>query len=59
MITNFAESRRIKRPHPLEFPYGLILRALPKVMREQILGLSGAVLMEPIVQRMIHSPCRR
>lgn len=46
MISNFEESHRINRPYPFDFPYGLLLRALPKAMRENILGLSGAVLMQ-------------
>lgn len=30
----------------IDFPYGLVLRALPKSMREKILSLSGAVAMQ-------------
>jgi methyltransferase (TIGR00027 family) len=46
-ITSFEESQRINRPYPLDFPFGLILRALPKTMSERILSSSGAVLMQP------------
>ena len=46
IITNVEQSRHIKRPYPIDFPFGLILRALPAQMREKILGLSGAVLWE-------------
>jgi len=49
VITNFEESQRVNRPYPLDFPYGLILRALPKAMSQKILSLSGAVLMESVV----------
>jgi methyltransferase (TIGR00027 family) len=45
VITNFEESQRINRPYPLDFPFGLIMRALPKTMSQKILSLSGAVLM--------------
>jgi len=45
-ITCFEESQRINRPYPLDFPFGLILRALPKAMSQKILSLSGAVLMK-------------
>jgi O-methyltransferase involved in polyketide biosynthesis len=46
VITSFEESQRINRPYPLDFPFGLILRALPKAMSQKILSLSGAVLMQ-------------
>jgi methyltransferase (TIGR00027 family) len=46
VITSFQESQRINRPYPLDFPFGLILRALPKAMSQKILSLSGAVLMQ-------------
>jgi methyltransferase (TIGR00027 family) len=45
VITSGEESHRINRPYPLDFPYGLLLRALPQAMRDRILGSSGAVLM--------------
>ena len=48
VITSFEESQRIDRPYPLDFPFGLILRALPKAMSKQILSLSGAVLMQSL-----------
>jgi methyltransferase (TIGR00027 family) len=48
VITNFEESQRIDRPYPLDFPFGLILRALPKAMSQKILSLSGAVLMQNV-----------
>ena len=47
-ITCFEESQRIKRPYPLDFPAGLILRALPKTMSQRILSLSGAVMMQNV-----------
>lgn len=46
MISNIEEAERIHRPYPLDFPFGLILRALPRDMRTRILGLSGAVLLD-------------
>ena len=49
VITSFEESQRVNRPYPLDFPYGLILRALPKAMSQKILSLSGAVLMKSVV----------
>lgn len=48
VITSLEESQRINRPYPLDFPFGLMLRALPKVMRQKIHGLSGAVLMQRV-----------
>jgi methyltransferase (TIGR00027 family) len=48
VITNLEESQRINRPYPLDFPFGLILRVLPKAMSEKILSLSGAALMQSI-----------
>ena len=51
IITNFEESQRINRPYPLDFPFGLILRALPKAMSQKILSLSGAVLMQSVARR--------
>lgn len=46
IITNGEESKRINRPYPLDFPFGLIMRALPREMSQKILSLSGAVLMD-------------
>jgi methyltransferase (TIGR00027 family) len=46
IITNLEESQRNNRPYPFDFPFGLIMRALPGEMRRKILSLSGAVLME-------------
>ena len=46
VITSAEESERLNRPYPLDFPFGLIMRALPKDMQKKILSLSGAVLME-------------
>jgi methyltransferase (TIGR00027 family) len=46
VITNIEEAERIHRPYPIDFPFGLILRALPRDMRTKILGLSGAVLLD-------------
>ena len=48
VITSLEESQRINRPYPLDFPFGLILRGLPKAMSEKILSLSGAVLMQSV-----------
>jgi methyltransferase (TIGR00027 family) len=44
-VTLAEESKRINRPYPLDFPFGLIMRALPKEMSQRILSLSGAVMM--------------
>jgi methyltransferase (TIGR00027 family) len=46
VITSLDESQRINRPYPLDFPFGLILRVLPKTMSEKILSLSGVVLQQ-------------
>jgi methyltransferase (TIGR00027 family) len=46
VITSADESERLNRPFPLEFPLGLLMRALPKEVSRKILNLSGAVLME-------------
>jgi methyltransferase (TIGR00027 family) len=48
VITSLEESQRINRPYPLDFPFGLILGALPKAMSQKILNSSGAVLMQGI-----------
>ena len=48
VITSLEESQRINRPYPLDFPFGLMLLALPKAMRQKIQSLSGAVLMQRI-----------
>jgi methyltransferase (TIGR00027 family) len=45
VITSAAESERLNRPYPFAFPRGVLMRALPRAMRQQILGLSGAALM--------------
>jgi hypothetical protein len=47
IISCAEESKRINRPYPLDLPYGLLMRALPKEMSEKIQGLSGAVMMKP------------
>jgi len=46
VITSLEESQRINRPYPLDFPFGLMLRALPKAMQKKIQSLTGAVLMQ-------------
>jgi methyltransferase (TIGR00027 family) len=48
VITSLEESQRINRPYPIDFPFGLVLRALPKSMRQKIQSLTGAVLMQGI-----------
>jgi methyltransferase (TIGR00027 family) len=45
VITSAAESERLNRRYPFVFPRGVLMRALPRAMRQQILGLSGAALM--------------
>ena len=47
IISCAEESKRINRPYPLDFPFGLLMRALPKEMSQKIQGLSGAVMMKP------------
>jgi methyltransferase (TIGR00027 family) len=47
-ITNAEESERINRPYPWDLPYGLVMRLLPKDMRQKIMRLSGAVLMRKV-----------
>lgn len=54
-ITSLEESRRLNRAYPLDFPSGLLLRVIPKAMRQKILSLSGAVLM----QRVVHQGGRK
>ncbi len=46
IITSFEESTRINRPYPLDFPYGVLMRALPKEWCRKILSLSGVVMMQ-------------
>jgi methyltransferase (TIGR00027 family) len=46
VITSIEEAERIARPYPMDFPYGLVLRAIPKEMSRRILALSGAVSMQ-------------
>jgi O-methyltransferase involved in polyketide biosynthesis len=48
IITSADEAKRIHRPYPYDFPYGLLMRALPSGMRQKIMSLSGAVLMQRI-----------
>ena len=45
IITSGEESETVNRPYPLDFPRGLIMRALPREVRRRILDLSGVVLM--------------
>ena len=45
-ITNSEESQRIKRPYPLDFPFGVLMRALPRDMSAKILSLSGATMLQ-------------
>jgi methyltransferase (TIGR00027 family) len=51
-ITSAEESARINRPFPVDFPFGLIARALPRKIRQAILGLSGAVLFDRLKNGM-------
>ncbi len=51
LITSAEESERINRPYPWDFPFGLIMRTIPREMRQRILSLSGAVMMEKIPER--------
>lgn len=48
IITSAGEAERVNRPYPYDFPYGLLMRALPREMRQKIKSLSGAVLMQKI-----------
>ena len=43
VITTAAQSERLDRPYPLDFPRGFIMHALPASVRRKILSLSGAV----------------
>jgi methyltransferase (TIGR00027 family) len=47
IISCAEECKTINRPYPLDFPFGLLMRALPKEMSQKIQGLSGAVMMKP------------
>ncbi|HEY4968680.1 MAG TPA: SAM-dependent methyltransferase, partial [Steroidobacteraceae bacterium] len=58
VITSFEESHRINRPYPIDFPFGLMLRALPKAMRQKIQSLTGAVLMQSIARPLEQQPGR-
>ncbi len=58
IITNIEEAERIHRPYPMDFPFGLILRALPQDMRTKILGLSGAVLLDKETNAAVPGPQR-
>jgi methyltransferase (TIGR00027 family) len=58
VITSLEESQRIGRPYPLDFPFGLILRALPKAMSQKINNLSGAVLMQNVAPALSKPLCR-
>jgi hypothetical protein len=49
-ITSLEESQRLNRPYPLDFPYGLLLRVLPRAMSRQIQSMSGAVLMRRLAR---------
>ncbi len=46
VITSADQSERLDRPFPLAFPLGLLMYALPKSMRRQVLSATGAVMME-------------
>jgi methyltransferase (TIGR00027 family) len=46
IITSIDESERLNRPYPFDFPRGLIMHALPTVVRRRILSVTGAVLMQ-------------
>jgi methyltransferase (TIGR00027 family) len=59
IISCAEESKRINRPYPLDFPYGLLMRALPKEMSQKIQGLSGAVLMKPSASALPSTPAAR
>jgi O-methyltransferase involved in polyketide biosynthesis len=48
VITSLEESQRINRPYPIDFPFGLMLRALPVAVRHKLQSLTGAVLMQTI-----------
>ena len=56
VITLDEESKRINRPYPLDFPFGLIMRALPKEMSQKIQGLSGAVSLKPCARAVPNAP---
>lgn len=51
LITSADEADRLQRPCPPWSPRGLLMRALPATVRRQILGSTGAVLMEKSVVR--------
>lgn len=48
VVSSAEESERLRRPYPLSFPSGLIMRALPREVRQRILAVSGAALLEPM-----------
>jgi hypothetical protein len=50
VITNAEEAARIDRPYPWDLPYGLLMRALPRDIRQKILGLSGATLLRRTIR---------
>jgi methyltransferase (TIGR00027 family) len=45
VITSAEESERLNRPYPPSFPRGLLMHALPRAVRQRILGVSGAALL--------------
>jgi methyltransferase (TIGR00027 family) len=55
IITNQEQSERNNRPYPFDFPFGLILRALPREMTRKILSLSGVVLMDKAAAPKVES----
>ena len=45
IITSADESERLHRPYPFSFPRGILMRGLPRAVRQQILAASGAALL--------------
>ncbi len=45
VITSAEESDKLKKPYPLVFPQGLLMRALPREVRRKIMSASGAALL--------------
>ena len=47
VITSAEESERLNRPYPFSIPWGVLMHALPRSVRQRILSVSGAVLLGP------------
>ena len=56
VITSAEQSAKMGRPYPFAFPLGLIMHVLPSSVRDKILNLSGAVLLQKQQSEDAHDP---